>query len=82
MKSAHSALINAIHGLDEVCKNARKESLFLFYLKCMNADVDACVRERKKKALPDLEVVAMVALISLLCLMFPAFLAVVIFVDC
>ena len=62
MKSAHSALINAIHGIDEVCENARKESLFLFYLKCMNADVDACIRERKKKELPNLEVVMMMHL--------------------
>ena len=48
MKLAHSALINAIHGIDEVCKNVRKELLFLFYLKCMNADVDACVREKEE----------------------------------
>ena len=48
MKLAHSVLINAIHGIDEVCENARKESLFLFYLKCMNADVDACVREKEE----------------------------------
>ena len=72
-------MINAIHDIDEVCKNTRKESLFLFYLKCMNADVDACVRERKKKVLPDLKVVA---LVSLLCLMFSVFLTVVIFVNC
>ena len=50
------------------CKNLKKELLlFLFYFQCMNVDVDACVRERRKRALSDLEVVA---LVDLLCLMF------------
>ena len=51
-------------------KMQEKSHYFLFYPKCMNADVDAYVRERKKKVLPSLKVVMIVALVSLLCLMF------------
>ena len=67
-------LIYVIHGIDEVCKNAWKEALlFLFSFQCMNADVDVCIRERKKRVLPGLELVTMVALIDLLCLKFSIF---------
>ena len=36
----------------------------------MNANIDTCIKEKRKKALPDLEVVMILALIDLLCLIF------------
>ena len=45
MKSAHSTLIYAIHGRDDVCKSTRKESLLslLYECKCR------CIYQRKKE---------------------------------
>ena len=81
LKSAHLALIYAIHGIDEVYKNVKKELLlFSFYFQCMSTSADACIKEKRKKALPDLEVVTIVALVNLLCLIFMFFIDVVIYV--
>ena len=53
-----------------------------YCLYCMNANADVCIKERRKRALLDLEVVTMVALVDLLCLIFLLFVTVVISVDC
>ena len=34
MKLAHLALTYAIHGRDDICKNARKESLLSLFYEC------------------------------------------------
>ena len=49
---------------------AKKQEKNRYYLYCMNENADVCIKERRKRALPDLEVVTMVALVDLLCLIF------------
>ena len=48
----------------------------------MNANTDACIKEGRKRALPGLEVVMMVALVDLLCLIFLFIITIIISVDC
>ena len=48
---------------------------------CMNTNADVCIKEKRKRELPNLKMVMMVALVDLLCLIFLFFIDVIIFVD-